>query len=79
MRSPFFHLRKAIKLAMPNEVGAGKSLQMSDNFNDSGKMTYAHGDFDQLIGKLQAAIGQSYVVQHNKQTRSITIRKITDV
>lgn len=75
----FFHLRKTIKTAMPNEFGAGKELQPSENFNHDGQITYAHGDFNNLVTKLETAIGQMYVVQHNQQIRSITIKRITDV
>jgi len=78
-RALFFHLRKMINASMPGEFGSGKSLQPSQNFNNDGHITYAHGDFDGLIARLQVAIGPAYVVQHNQSQRSIVIRRITDV
>jgi len=75
----FFHLRKQIKQSMPNDFGSGRALQPSDNFNHSGTMTYAHGDFDDLIARLKVAVGSAYVIISNKQTRSIIIKRVTDV
>lgn len=75
----FFHLRKQIKTSMPNEFGAGKSLQPSDDFNHDGRMTYAFGDYDGLIARLKVAIGQAYVIIDIRTQRSITIKRITDI
>lgn len=78
-RALFFHLRKAINTAMPGTFGAGKNLLPSHNFNNDGKITFAHGDFNELVEQLQKAIGPAYVVQHNMQQRSIVIMRVTDV
>lgn len=64
---------------MPGQFGAGKELQPSSGFNNDGQITYAYGDFDSLIEKLQAAIGQMYVIRATKSTREIVIKRITDV
>lgn len=78
-RALFFHLRKQINASMPGEFGSGKSLQPNPNFNNDGRITYDHGDFGSLVARLQTAVGQSYVIEHNEAQKSITIKRITDI
>ncbi len=79
MKSIFFHLRKQIKLSMPDDFGIGKSLQPSSTFNINGTITFVHGDFDSLMKKLQMTIGQAYVIVGTKDDKNIKISRITDI